>query len=62
MYKKINCDDDLKRRFYSFGITKGALITVEEMSLAKNTLEINIEDTSVGMRIVEAQSIEVEII
>lgn len=57
---KINCYDELKKRFYSFGITKGATVTVEAISLTKNTIEINVEDTSIGIRVEEAKTIEVE--
>jgi ferrous iron transport protein A len=59
---KIDCNDELKQRFYSFGIIKGSTIFVEAMSLAKNTIEINIEDTSIGLRVDEANTIEVELI
>ena len=58
--KKVKCNDDLKQRFYSFGIIKGATIFVEAISLAKNTMEINVEDTSIGIRVEEAKTIEVE--
>ena len=37
---KINSNDELKQRFYSFGIFKGSMIEVENVSLAKNTIEI----------------------
>jgi len=57
---RISCNDELKQRFYSFGIIKGAQILVEKISLAKNTIEITVDDTSVGMRIQEAKQIEVE--
>ena len=60
--KKIECKNELKQRFYSFGIIKGAEIFVEAISLARNTIEINIEDTSVGIRVEEAKTIEVEVI
>ncbi|MCK5293429.1 MAG: ferrous iron transport protein A [Arcobacteraceae bacterium] len=60
--KTVNSNDELKKRFYSFGLTKGATVIVEAISLAKNTIEINIEDTSIGMRIEEAKTIEVETI
>ncbi len=59
---KIDCRDDLKQRFYSFGIIKGATIFVEAISLARNTIEINVEDTSIGIRVEEADAIEVELI
>ncbi len=59
---KVDCSKDLKQRFYSFGIIKGATVFIEAMSLAKNTMEINVEDTSIGIRVEEARTIEVEII
>ncbi|RLA83143.1 MAG: ferrous iron transport protein A [Epsilonproteobacteria bacterium] len=59
---KVECSDDLKQRFYSFGIIKGATVCVETVSLAKNTMEINVEDTSIGIRVEEAKTIEVEMI
>jgi ferrous iron transport protein A len=60
--KKIECDNELKQRFYSFGMVRGAEILVENQSLAKNTIEINIEDTLIALRIEEAKTIEVEVI
>jgi len=59
---KIECANELKQRFYSFGIIKGATIKVETISLAKNTIEIIVEDTSIGIRVEEAKVIEVEIV
>ncbi|MEA3290112.1 MAG: FeoA family protein [Campylobacterota bacterium] len=60
--KKINSTTELKQRFYSFGITKDAHIEVENVSLARNTIEINVESTSIGLRVEEAKAIEVEVI
>ena len=60
--KKIDANSELRQRFYSFGIVKGSTLEVENISLAKNTLEINIEDTSIGLRVEEASKIEVELI
>lgn len=60
--KSINCSLELKQRFYSFGITKGATIEVENLSLARNTIEINVENTSIGLRVEEAKTIEVKVI
>ena len=60
--KKIDSSDDLKQRFYSFGIIEGTPIKIETISLAKNTMEINVEDTSIGLRVDEAKYIEVEVI
>ena len=59
--KKINCSDELKQRFYSFGIIKGAEIFIQNISLARNTIEIVVEDTSIALRFEEAKSIEVEL-
>ena len=59
---KIECSSELKQRFYSFGIIKGAEVFIEAISLAKNTMEINVEDTSIGIRVEEANTIEVEMI
>ena len=57
---KIECNNELKQRFYSFGIIKGATLKVIKIGLAKNTLEILVDDTSIGMRIEEAKQITVE--
>jgi ferrous iron transport protein A len=59
--KKINCNNELKQRFCSFGITKGSDIKVEAISLAKNTMSIIVEDTTIALRIDEAKTIEVEL-
>jgi ferrous iron transport protein A len=60
--KNIEADNELRNRFYSFGIIKNAQILVENVSLTKNVIEIDIEDTSIGLRLDEAKCIEVEII
>lgn len=59
--KKVECSNELKQRFYSFGIIRGANIHIQNISLAKNTMEIVVEDTSIALRLEEAKSIEVEI-
>jgi len=59
---KINSNNELKQRFYSFGIIKGSIISISKISLAKNTLEVIVEDTSIGMRIEEAKQIEVKVL
>jgi ferrous iron transport protein A len=59
---KIDCDMELKQRFYSFGITKNSEIVVNNTSLAKNTIEIVVEDTSIALRMNEANTIEVELV
>jgi Fe2+ transport system protein FeoA len=55
----IHSDNELKKRLHSFGIFKGSEIIVENVSLSKNTMTIEIEHTSIALRIDEAQTIEV---
>jgi len=57
---KVNCKDELKQRFYSFGLIKGASVLVEKISLAKNTIALLVDDTSIALRLEEAKQIEVE--
>jgi ferrous iron transport protein A len=59
--KNMICEKELKKRFYSFGILKDSVITVENISFAKNTIGINIDDTLVALRLEEASFIEVEL-
>ncbi len=60
--KTVTCNDELKQRFYSFGMIKGSAIEVEAISLARNTIEVLVEDTSIGIRVEEASNIEVELV
>lgn len=60
--KNLNCDIELKQRFYSFGINKNSQLIVENISFSKNTIEINVEDTFIALRMEEAKCIEVELI
>lgn len=55
----IDCDSILKNRLYSFGITKGAIIKVEEITLTKSTIEIKINQSKIALRMNEASKIEV---
>ena len=57
---KVNCKDELKQRFYSFGLIKGASVLVEKISLAKNTIALLVDDTNIALRLEEAKQIEVE--
>lgn len=57
---KLETDETLKRRLYSFGIHKGVELRVESCSLAKQTIEILVDGTLIGLRKDEAQMIEVE--
>ena len=60
--KSINCETELKKRFYSFGMIKDALLKIENVSFSKNTIGVNIDDTLIALRFEEALNIEVEII
>ena len=60
--KKITASDDLKHRFFSFGIIKGTHIRVDEVSLSKNTIAFDVDGTEIAIRIEEAKTIEVEVL
>ncbi|CAA6798706.1 MAG: Ferrous iron transport protein A, putative [uncultured Sulfurovum sp.] len=55
----IGTDESLKGRLFSFGIARGTEISIEACSLGKQTVEIMAEETLVGLRMSEAQKIEV---
>jgi Fe2+ transport system protein FeoA len=57
---KIETDESLKGRLNSFGIARGSEITIEACSLGKQTIEIMVDDTLIGLRGDEAKKIEVE--
>jgi len=57
--KTINCDEELKKRFYSFGIRRNSTVIIENISFAKNTIGLNIDGTLVALRMEEAKTIEV---
>ncbi len=58
----VNCENELRNRFYSFGMVKGSIVTVEEITLARNTMEIRIKNTKVAIRFSEAAKIDIEIV
>lgn len=58
--KAIKCNDALKDRFYSFGITKGTELLVEEITLSKSTIKIKIGNSKIALRMSEAKNIELE--
>lgn len=57
----INANEELRKRLYSFGIVKQSIVKMIEHTLAKNTIEIKINNTRIGMRNEEAKAIEVEL-
>lgn len=57
--QEFSCDKILKSRFNSLGIKKGELIHIEEVTLAKETIEVKINRTKIALRVSEAKQIEV---
>jgi len=58
----IGTDEALKARLFSFGIARDTKISIEACSLGRQTVEIMADDTLIGLRMSEAQKIEVEMI
>jgi len=58
----INASQTLKERLYSFGILPNEIVEVKAHSIAKQTIEIDIEGTLIALRAKEAHKIEVELI
>ncbi len=55
----VNASRELKNRFSSFGLVKGATIYTEGHSLGRKTMEIRINKTRIALRTSEAEKIEV---
>lgn len=53
----VNADKELKNRFNSFGLVKGAEIFSEASTIAKSTIEVRINKTKIALRSSEAQKI-----
>jgi ferrous iron transport protein A len=58
--KKVNSDPQLKHRFNSFGVMRGVNIKVKTYSLAKQTVEIEINRSLLALRFTEAEKLEVQ--
>ncbi len=56
----VNAGRELKNRFSSFGLVKGAVIYIEGHSLARKTMDIRINKTHIALRSSEAETIEVD--
>jgi Fe2+ transport system protein FeoA len=59
---KIDADSSLKQRLHSFGIVKGAIVTLVAKSLTKDTLQILVNCTDIGLRKSESDKIIVELV
>jgi len=57
---RINAEPTLKNRLNSFGVVRGESLRVKGCSLAKQTMEIEVEGTLLALREEEAKKIEVE--
>ena len=57
---KIETSASLKTRLISFGVARGSELSIEACSLGKQTIEIMVDDTLIGLRADEANNIEVE--
>ena len=51
---------EFKKRLLSLGITKGSTFTVKEITMARNTFKISINNTLVALRKGEAMKIGVK--
>jgi len=58
--KAILASPELKQRLYSFGVIRGEELEVRGHSLAKQTIEIDIDGTLIALRRDEADKIDVE--
>jgi len=56
---KINATTELKKRLYSFGVSKGVTLKVKAFSPARNSMTITVNKTTMALRLDEAAQIEV---
>jgi len=57
---RIQADPELRNRLHSFGIIPGEDLEVKGCSLARQTMEIDVDGTLIALRKEEAEKIEVE--
>lgn len=57
--QKLSNNKEVNTRLYSFGVAKGSRLEVEAISLGKQNISIIVDDTIIGLRTIEAASIEV---
>jgi len=55
----ITAEKELRNRFNSFGVVKGATVHSEQHTMAKKTMEIRINKTRIALRLSEAQRVEI---
>ena len=57
---KINASNELKNRFFSFGIMRGEDVEIKECSIGRQTIEVEVGSTLIALRIDEAEQIEID--
>jgi ferrous iron transport protein A len=60
LIKQIDTNEALKTRLASFGVVRGSELTIEACSMGKQTMEILVDGTLIGLRGEETKQIEVE--
>ncbi|WP_456431361.1 FeoA family protein [Nitratifractor sp.] len=58
--RALRADAELRNRLHSFGIIPGETLEVKGCSLARQTMEIDVDGTLIALRKDEAEKIEVE--
>ncbi len=58
----IAASEELKQRFFSFGMRRGSQLCVKALSANKATLEIEVGGTLIALRREEANTIEVSLV
>ncbi len=57
---RIEADGELKQRLFSLGLRKGSHLKIKATSIAKSTMEIEVESTLLALRFEEAKHIAVQ--
>ncbi|MCK5917271.1 MAG: ferrous iron transport protein A [Cocleimonas sp.] len=55
----VNAEKELKNRFNSFGVVKGATVYALQHTLRKQTIEVRINKTRMALRYSEAEKVEI---
>jgi len=58
--RRVDADHSLKQRLASFGVGRGAKLSLEKYSIGRKNFEILVDDTLIALRDEEAKRIEVE--
>ena len=56
---RLHADPELRHRLHSFGIIPGETLEVKGCSLARQTMEIDVDGTLIALRKEQAEKIEV---